>query len=172
MTAQTTSPAQIAARVIAAIGRADFPERLLSAYRDLAGCDLCSAFVWESQRAPKLLFAAGVHPQISGFALSASRAYAKQYWQRDAAIRRSEIPSPSGLSLLRTTATDIRDLDYRRDCYQRGGISERLTLFDTAFPHCQCQRISHRLTRPDNFTRRTADGRRRPDTRRRTTPSQ
>jgi DNA-binding CsgD family transcriptional regulator len=134
MAAQTTSPAQIAARVIAAIGRADFPERLLSVYRDVAGCDLCSAFVWESQRAPKLLFAAGVHPQISGFALSASRAYAKQYWQRDTAVRRSAILSSSGLSLLRTTATDIRDPDYRRDCYQRGGISERLTLFDTAFP--------------------------------------
>lgn len=134
MAAQTESPAHVAARVIAAIGRADFPERLLSVYRDLAGCDLCSAFLWESQRAPKLLFAVGVHPQISGFALSASRAYAKQYWQLDAAVRPNEAHSASGLSLLRTIAADIRDPDYRRYCYQRGGISERLTLFDAALP--------------------------------------
>lgn len=159
MTAQTVSPAQIAARVIAAIGRADFPERLLSVYRDLAGCDLCSAFAWESERAPKLLFAAGVHPQISGFALSASRAYEKQYWQRDASVRRSEMHSSSGLSLVRTIAADIRDPDYRRDCYQRGGISERLTLFDTDLPFVSVSgyRTASRGPTPSHVAQRIAD---------------
>lgn len=128
MLRQTLSPAHIAARVIPAIGRPDFPAQLLSAYRDLADCDLCSAFVWQSRR-PKLLFAAGAHPQVSGFALSASRAYEQRYWQFDAMVERNE--ASRGLSLLRTTATDIRDSDYRRDCYQKGGIAERLTLLDT-----------------------------------------
>lgn len=37
MADRTESPSHIAARVIQAIGRPDFPERLLAAYRDLAG---------------------------------------------------------------------------------------------------------------------------------------
>ena len=53
------SATHIAARVIAAIGRPDFPEALLSVYRDLAGCNLCSAFQWEDVRGPRLLFATG-----------------------------------------------------------------------------------------------------------------
>lgn len=35
---------------------------------------------------------------------------------------------------MRTAAADIRDADYRRDCYQSGGIRERLTLYDATFP--------------------------------------
>jgi LuxR family transcriptional regulator, activator of tox operons len=126
------SPSHLAAQLIPAIGRADFPERLLAIYRDLAGCDLCSAFLWES-RGPRLLFASGMHPAIPGFALSASHAYAQVYWRVDAVSLR-RIHDTSGLSLLRMTAADILDPDYRRECYQRGGISERLTLFDTSLP--------------------------------------
>lgn len=131
MASQTESAAHVAARVIPAIGRAEFPEQLLSAYRDLAECDLCSVFLWDEQNGPQLLFAAGMHPDIPGFALSASHAYAQTYWRLDAmALRR--IHDDRGLSLLRMTAADIRNIDYRRDCYQRGGISERLTLLDSA----------------------------------------
>lgn len=112
-------------RIIPAIGRPEFPSLLLSVYRDLAGCELCSAFSWESERGPKLLFAAG-----SGFALSASQAYTEKYWRSDTTLGRAR----SGLSFVRTTAANIRDADYRRDCYQSGGIAERLTLFDATFP--------------------------------------
>jgi LuxR family transcriptional regulator, activator of tox operons len=121
-------------RIIPAIGRPEFPAVLLSVYRDLAGCDLCSAFSWESDQGPTLLFAAGEHPSASGFALSASQAYTQKYWQSDAAISRDRLHDRPGLSLVRTTAADIRDADYRRDCYQSGGICERLTLFDARFP--------------------------------------
>lgn len=130
-TARTGSPAHIAARVIPAIGRPEFPSLLLSVYRDLAGCDLCSAFSWESELGPKLLLAAGEHPRVSGFAHSASQAYTQKYWQSDAALSRDRRP---GLSFVRMKAADIRDADYRRDCYQSGGIRERLTLFDASFP--------------------------------------
>ena len=112
-------------RIIPAIGRPEFPSRLLSVYRDLAGCELCSAFSWEPEQGPKLLFAAG-----SGFAQSAAQAYTQKYWQSDVALDRDR----PGLSFMRTTARDIRDADYRRDCYQSGGIGERLTLFDATFP--------------------------------------
>lgn len=132
--ARTGFPAHIAARVIPAIGRPEFPLLLLSVYRDLAGCELCSAFSWESERGPQLLFAAGEHPQESGFALSASQAYTQRYWQSDAALGRARQHDRPGLSFVRTTAANIRDADYRRDCYQSGGICERLMLFDARFP--------------------------------------
>ena len=129
MVRQASSPSHIAARVIPAIGRPDFPAQLLSAYRELADCDLCSAFVWRSH-GPQLLFAAGTQPQATDFAVSASRAYEQRYWQFDPTIGRRS----NGLSVLRTSETDIRNSDYRRDCYQSGGICERLTLFDTDGP--------------------------------------
>jgi DNA-binding CsgD family transcriptional regulator len=127
-------PAHIAARVIPAIGRPEFSSLLLSVYRDLAGCELCSAFSWESRRGPTLLFAAGEHSGVSGFALSASQAYTQRYWQSDAALGGDHLHDRPGLSVVRVTASDIRDADYRRDCYQSGGICERLTLFDARFP--------------------------------------
>lgn len=130
MIERTLSPAHIAARVIPAIGRPEFPSLLLSVYRDLAGCELCSAFSWESGRGPKLLLAAGEHPRVSGFAHSASRAYTQRYWRSDTTL----VHGRPGLSFVRMKATDICDTDYRRDCYQSGGIRERLTLFDAAFP--------------------------------------
>lgn len=130
MAVRTESPEHIAARVIPAIGRPEFPERLLSVYRDLADCDLCSAFSWDAERGPRLLFAAGLHPQIPGFALAASRAYAQTYWRFDSVAQHSVSHGCSRLSLSRMNAADIHDPDYRHECYQRGGISERLTLFD------------------------------------------
>jgi len=134
MMAPGASPATIASRVIAAIGRSDFPERLLTACRDLAGCDLCSAFAWEPKRGPRLLFAAGSIPDLPYFALSASRAYAETYWQRDAVVQRNRLRGSNRSNLLRMSAADIADPDYRRDCYQVARISERLTLFDTDSP--------------------------------------
>lgn len=124
----------VASRVIAAIGRSDFPERLLAVCRDLAGCDLCSAFTWEPKRGPRLLFAAGSISNVPEFALAASRAYVETYWQRDAVVQRNWIRGSNSSHLLRMTAADIRDPDYRHDCYQVAHISERLTLFDTDSP--------------------------------------
>jgi DNA-binding CsgD family transcriptional regulator len=134
LSVRTGSPAHLAARVIPAIGRPEFPSLMLSVYGELAGCELCSAFSWEPERGPTLLFAAGEHPRGSGFALSASQAYTQKYWQSDAALGRDRLHDRPGLSFVRTTAADIRDADYRRDCYQSGGIRERLTLFDARFP--------------------------------------
>jgi DNA-binding CsgD family transcriptional regulator len=128
------SPGQIAAAVIPAIGRPDFPERLLGVYRELAGCDFCSVFSWESQDGPRLLFALGMHPEIPGFVLSAARAYANTYWRFDTNARQGMMRACGGVSLLRITPADIRDPDYRHYCYQRAGICERLMLVDTAAP--------------------------------------
>jgi DNA-binding CsgD family transcriptional regulator len=134
MMGPAASPATIASRVIAAIGRSDFPQHLLTACRDLAGCDLASAFSWEPKRGPRLLFAAGSMPDLPEFALSASRAYMETYWQRDTVVQRSWVRGSNSSNLLRMSAADIRDPDYRHDCYQVARISERLTLFDTDAP--------------------------------------
>jgi LuxR family transcriptional regulator, activator of tox operons len=126
--------ATVAARVIAAIGRSDFPERLLAVCRELAGCELCSAFSWEPRRGPRLLLAAGSIADIPQFALAASRAYTDIYWRRDAVVQRNWVRGSNSSHVLRMTAADIRDPDYRHDCYQVAHISERLMLFDTESP--------------------------------------
>ena len=129
-----TPVSTVAASVIGAIGRSDFPERLLAVCRELAGCDLCSAFSWEPKRGPRLLFAAGSIDNVPEFALAASRAYMDTYWQRDAVVQRNWVRGSNSSHLLRMSAADIHDADYRRDCYQVARISERLTLFDTGSP--------------------------------------
>jgi len=132
MMGQPTSA--VACRVIAAIGRSDFPEQLLAVCRELAGCDLCSAFSWEPRRGPRLLFAAGSIADIPEFAHCASRAYMDIYWRRDAVVQRHWVRGSNSSHLLRMSAADIRDPDYRHDCYQVAHIAERLTLFDTDSP--------------------------------------
>jgi DNA-binding CsgD family transcriptional regulator len=125
--------AQIAAQVIAAIGRPDFADRLLAALREIAGCDFCSAFSWDSHSGPRVLLAAGVHPQMPGFAISASRAYAKTYWRLDV-VARGSVKQSGGSSLALMVPSDIGDPNYRHDCYQRAGICQRLTLLDPVSP--------------------------------------
>lgn len=128
------SPAEITAGIIAALGRPEFSERLLSLWGELAGCDFCAAFWWDSQEGPRLLFALGVHPRIPGFALSASRAYAAAYWRVDTHALEGIARACSGVSLLRMSAADISDPEYRHYCYQRGGICERMMLVDPSSP--------------------------------------
>jgi|GEM_PF-1029892 len=129
-----SSGAQIAAELIPAIGRSEFPERVLGVLRKLGGCDYGSAFLWDAHGGPRLVFAAGTHPAISGFALSASRAYERTYWRVDTGIRRCMTRVRGGVALLRMTPAEIRDPDYRHHCYERGGICERLMLLDAASP--------------------------------------
>lgn len=114
---------------VVAIGTADFAERFLAVLRDIAGTDLCSAFEIGLDGAPHYLFAAGRHPEIPDFAESASLAYARNYWQRDRTTQRALIQSAGTVQLVRQAWNGITDPDYRRACYERGGIVERLTLY-------------------------------------------
>ena len=128
------SPAESVAGIIAAIGRPEFSGRLLSTWRELAGCDFCTAFSWEPQGGPHPLFALGVHPEVPGFALAAARAYANTYWRLDTHALEAMARAGSGISLLRMSAAEISDPGYRHDCYERAGICERLMLFDAMSP--------------------------------------
>lgn len=117
------------ADAVAAIGTEALPDRFLAALRAIGGTDLCSAFEVGSDGAPRYLFSAGGHPDIPDFAESASLAYAREYWQRDRATQRALIQPASAVQLVRQAWNGITDPDYRKTCYERGGIVERLTLY-------------------------------------------
>ncbi len=120
------------AGAVAALGGPDFGERLLGALHAIAGTDLCSAFAVGEDGALRYLFSAGLHPQIPDFAESASLAYARIYWRSDRTTRRTLArtgASDGTVHVIRQAWNGISDPDYRRACYERGGIVERLTLY-------------------------------------------
>jgi len=117
------------AAAVAAIGTDGFAERFLAVLRATAGTDLCSAFELVEDGAPRYLFSAGRHPEIPDFAESASLAYARNYWQRDRTTQRALAQAAGSVQLVRQAWNGITDPDYRRICYERGGIVERLTLY-------------------------------------------
>jgi len=117
------------AAAVSAIGQDGFADRFLAVLRAVAGTDLCSAFELVEDGAPRYLFSAGHHPDIPDFAESASLAYARNYWQRDRTTQRALAQADGSVQLVRQAWNGITDPDYRRICYERGGIVERLTLY-------------------------------------------
>ncbi|MFV3126509.1 helix-turn-helix transcriptional regulator [Niveispirillum sp. KHB5.9] len=112
------------AGMVATVGAPEFPARFLATLEGLCGARLFSAFGYAGQGAPQTLFAEGVCRGVPDFARTASMAYRSRYWRSDNAVRRM-VP---GVSVVRTRAGDIADPDYRRACYDRGGIGERLSI--------------------------------------------
>lgn len=117
------------AEAVAAIGQDGFGDRLLAVLRAVAGTDLCSAFAIGSDGGLVCLLAAGRHPDIPDFAETASLAYAREFWRSDRVSRRALTQGRSRVRLVRQGWSAIADPDYRRACYERGGIVERLTLY-------------------------------------------
>lgn len=117
------------APAIRAVGKPAFPQELLTALHLLAGTDLCSAFEVGSDGTLRYLFAAGCHPEIPDFAESASLAYARDFWRRDRTTRRTLAQEGAGVRMVRQAWSGIADPDYRRACYERGDIGERVTLY-------------------------------------------
>lgn len=127
MSARSFNDALVAA--VAGLGTEEFGDRFLAVLRTLAGTDLCSAFELVGDGAPRYLFSAGRHPDIPDFAESASLAYARDYWQRDRATRRALVQTAGSVQLVRQAWNGITDPDYRKTCYERGDVVERLTLY-------------------------------------------
>lgn len=127
---------QVIAAIAAAVSAVDesyFPDRLLNVLRTLCGTDLCSAFQVEDDGSLRYLFASGRHPDIPGFAEIASLDYAQRYWQRDRTTRQmlSAGRNSRPLPVVRQAWNGISDPEYRRACYERGQIVERLTLYQS-----------------------------------------
>lgn len=121
----------IIARLMDALGEPIFPERFFETLRALAQADLCSAFQVADDGSLVYLFALGDHSRIPGFAERASLDYAHRYWQRDMVTRQmlNAGASRGKVQVARQAWNGIRDPEYRRDCYERAHVLERLTLY-------------------------------------------
>lgn len=127
----TDTPAWAAA--VAAIGQDSFGDRLLAVLRAIASADLCSAFRIGPQGGLTCLLAAGRHPDIPDFAETASLAYAREFWRSDRISQQVLTQGRDTVRLVRQGWSAIADPDYRRTCYERGGIVERLTLYSAGY---------------------------------------
>lgn len=113
------------------VGEPGFPETFLTVLRRIAGTDFCSAFQAEEDGSLTYLFACGYHSQIPGFAERASLDYARRYWQRDRVTRQMLASGAVNgkVQVIRQAWNGIRDPEYRRDCYERAHVLERLTIY-------------------------------------------
>ncbi|WP_172717068.1 MULTISPECIES: helix-turn-helix transcriptional regulator [Neorhizobium] len=118
------------------LGEPGFPEKLLETLRAIAGTDFCSAFQAEEDGSLTYLFACGYHSTIPGFAERASLDYARRYWQRDQVTRQmlNGAPGLAKVQVVRQAWNGIRDPEYRRDCYERAHVLERLTIYHSEEP--------------------------------------
>ncbi|MFB9948749.1 helix-turn-helix transcriptional regulator [Rhizobium puerariae] len=124
------------ATLVGEVGEPAFPETFLGTLRTLAGTDFCSAFQAEEDGSLTYLFACGYHSTIPGFAERASLDYAHRYWQRDR-VTRQVLNGGSGhpkVQVVRQAWNGIRDPEYRRDCYERAHVLERLTIYHADEP--------------------------------------
>jgi DNA-binding CsgD family transcriptional regulator len=132
MADRTESPAHIAARVIQAIGRPDFPERLLAAYRDLAadGLEDAGPMLVAALRRHKELIERAAHIAPSrSYSVFLERAHEWGLSPREAEVAaglaagrsQPEIAEGCGLALSSV-------ITYRRRAYQKLAVTDRLQL--------------------------------------------
>lgn len=130
MTAGSASEQAVAgalAELVGAIGTAHFPERFLGAMRMLAKVELCSVFRRDRGEPVELLFAEGTPPSPD-FPMRASLDYARNYWRSDHQITRLARSARSGPVVVRKRACDIGDPAWRAACYDRAGVTERISI--------------------------------------------
>jgi DNA-binding CsgD family transcriptional regulator len=119
--------------LVEAIGRAEFPERFLSAMRAITGVTLCSVFRHDGRAGVQLVFAQGDAMGSDG-GLAASRAYARHYWRSDAQLMRLARSGGGAPIVVRRRASEIADPAYRTACYERTGVGERVSLLCPGLP--------------------------------------
>jgi DNA-binding CsgD family transcriptional regulator len=124
------------ASVLDAVGEGSFPDRFLAVLRQWAGTDFCSAFQAQDDGSLKYLFASGHHSEIPGFAETASLDYARRYWRRDRVTRQMLASRMGGspVRVVRQAWNGISDPEYRRACYERADVVERLTIYHADEP--------------------------------------
>lgn len=146
------------ADTVAALGTPAFPDAFLALVQSLTRADLVSAFALggDDSAGLRYILAAGQHPEIAGFAVSASLAYAREFWRRDRATRHALATPRDRVRVVRQAAAGLLDAAHRTACYDRAGIVERVTLYG-AGPHpvmASCYRhAGQALSRPDELDR-------------------
>lgn len=126
--AEERGTAKALADLVAAIGSGEFAARFLAAMRALTGAELCSVFRRDGAGPAALLFAQGDPAQLPDFPLRASRDYAGGFWRSDAQLSRLARRQPSSPVIVRRHASEIADPAYRAACYERAGVTERLSV--------------------------------------------
>lgn len=133
-TGDTSLIARALADLVAAIATPAFPNSLLDALRTLAGVELCSVFLRDRGEQVELIFAQGELPDVPGFPLRASHAYARSYWKSDRQLARLAQAPPGVPVVTRRRACDIADPAYRAACYDRAGVVERVSILSPGLP--------------------------------------
>ena len=135
------SPAHIAARVIAAIGRPDFPDQLLAAFRELAECDFRSPTTSQIARrieeaGPALIAALRRHTELIEQTSRAPSHSLLLKRVREWGLSAREAQVAAGLATGQRQADIARNagltlnsvITYRRRAYQKLRVSDRLEL--------------------------------------------
>jgi DNA-binding CsgD family transcriptional regulator len=137
LTGPAASPAAIASRVIAAIGRSDFPERLHTASRVLAGCDLYSAVLIAALRRHTELM-----ERKKQIVLSHSRSVlvrqAREWGlsEREAEVAAGLVTGQSQSDIAKAAGLALNSvITYRRRAYQKLKVADRLEL------RAMCERL-------------------------------
>ena len=120
-----TVDAVAVAELLSGIGTARFTEAALAFCARSLGASFVSIFVPGGEARPILIgTATTTHP------LNARRAadgYMRHYAE-DANFRLLTAPGPQGMYLTYQKGADLPSIGYRRDCYERTGIADRLSL--------------------------------------------
>lgn len=144
MADQMISAAQVAARVIAAIGRADFPERLRWAYRELAGGEPREPIGREAAQRMELarpILEAAIRRHIELMEQATRTVVAPSLdavlqWARECGLSEREAEVAAGLAtglsqsdIARRFGVSLNSvITYRRRAYQKLGVSDRRQL--------------------------------------------
>lgn len=128
--------AEALAALVGAVGEAGFDARFLDVLRKTAGTDFCSAFQVNTDGSLRYLFAQGYHAMIPSFAEEASIDYARRYWRRDRMTRQmlASRGQTGPVQVVRQAWNGISDPEYRRACYERAHVLERLTFYQVGEP--------------------------------------
>ncbi len=114
------------ALLAAALATERFAAALLQALGSVAGCDRCYIFEQDGpETAPSLLAARVPEPVIGPMV----EAYRRQYFRTDPVSRSFRDPAARDRALLLTVEPpDLPDTPYRRLCFERTGIVQRVSL--------------------------------------------
>lgn len=117
----------VVASLIESVGREQFPGRLFRAAHESIGCAHISAFAFDPQGRPAVIFAENAGP--SAVAREIGDRYVERYWRMDPISDAGRADRPRfGLHMVEVTADDIPYADYRRECYTAANLGARMSV--------------------------------------------
>lgn len=113
--------------LIAALGRPDFPRRLLHAARKFTDCHSVTSFAFSAHHPPRLLFAENIG-DVPVSRHIADR-YISDYWHHDPANRVAmDAAGGSACRTMMIQAAEIANTSYREHCYSSVRLVNRMTI--------------------------------------------